>query len=104
MKKNSLPNEPQAVLTEVSDPQEVARFHAVREQFQRNSDWLQAHWPELLPQARGRFLAVAGQQAFLGDSVEEVLALAQAAHPQDKGVLTQFVLPAGGPRIYAPGR
>src|SRR5262249_16987886 len=58
-------------------------------QARRNSDWLQAHWSELLPQAFGKFLAVAGQQAFVADSLEEVVALAQATHPEDKGMLVE---------------
>ncbi len=89
------------LITEVMDPTEVARFRRQDEQAQCNSAWLEAHWPELLPQARGRFLAVAGQEAFLGDSPEEAWAKAKAAHPEDGGALVQYVLPQQGPRSYA---
>ncbi len=89
------------VITEVTDPTEVARFRQQDEQAQRNRAWLEAHWSALLPQARGRFLAVAGQEAFLGETPEEAWAQAQAVHPEDAGVLVQYVLPQQGPRSYA---
>jgi len=69
------------VIEDVTDPEEVARFDAQDERARRNSDWLQSHWPDVLPQARGRFLAVAGQEAFIADTPEEAVALAKAAHP-----------------------
>ena len=94
-------NEPQITIEEVTDPVEIARHRACMEKARRNSDWLQKHWGDLLPQARGRFLAVAGQEAFIADTIEEVLALAKAAHPDDEGLLSQYVFPRGGPRIYA---
>jgi hypothetical protein len=74
---------------------------ARHERFQRNSDWLQAHWPDLLPQALGKHLVVAGQEAFIADTHAEALAMARAAHPDDDGPLSQYVLPHRGPRIYA---
>jgi hypothetical protein len=89
------------VLTEVTDPQEVARSLAVHEQARRNRAWLESHWAELLPGARGKFLAVAGQEAFIADTPKEANALARAAHPEDQGMLTQYVPAAKGPRIYA---
>lgn len=97
-------NEPRFTLEEVKDPGEIARHRAQMERFRRNSAWLQAHWDELLPQALGRFLAVAGQEAFLGASPEEALAQARAAHPEDDGLLSQYVRPERGPRVYAHRR
>jgi hypothetical protein len=84
---------------EVTDPVEIARFRAQHAQYKRNSDWLQAHWPELLPQALGKFIAVAGQEPFLADTGEEAWRLAKTAHPEDNGTLCQYVLPRQGPRI-----
>jgi hypothetical protein len=94
-------SEPQFVIEEVTDPAEIARFRAQHQRFQRNCDWLQAHWADLLPQALGKFLAVAGQEAFLADTPEEAWALAEAAHPEDDGVFCHYVRPERGPRIYA---
>src|SRR5207237_8442901 len=92
--------EPQFVIEVVTDPVELAKGREVCEQFDRNSDWLQAHWPELLPQALGKHLAVTGQEAFLADSAAEAIAKARAAHPEDKGLLVRYVDPRRSPRIY----
>jgi hypothetical protein len=94
---------PEYVLTmEVVEPADVnPQDRAQLERFKRNSDWLQSHWADLLPQARGKHLAVAGQEAFIADTPEEAWALARAAHPEDDGVLSQYVFPNTWPRIYA---
>jgi hypothetical protein len=88
-------------IEEVTDPTEIARMRAEHERFRRDIDWLKSHWPDLLPRAYGKFLAVSGQQAFLADTAEEARALARAAHPEDRGPWVQYVRPPGGPRIYA---
>ena len=93
--------EPIFQIEEINDPVEVARCKAQDERGRRNSDWLQAHWPDLLPQARGKFVAVAGQEAFIADTHEEAWARARKAHPEDDGALSQYVFPGKGPRIYA---
>ena len=93
-------NEPKVTIEEVTDPVEIARHELCQEKFRRNRDWLEKHWGNVLPQAQGRFLAVAGQEAFIADSLDEVLAMARAAHPDDEGLLAQYVFPPGGPRIY----
>ena len=96
--------EPQLTIEEVDDPAVLARSRAQDERARRNSAWLQAHWAELLPRARGRFVAVAGQEAFLADTPGEAWRLARAAHPEDDGVISQYVFPEGGPRVYANRR
>lgn len=92
------------ILEEVNDPVEAERCRAQLERFRRNSKWLETHWPELLPQARGKHIAVAGQEAFIADSPEEAWAWAKAKHPEDDGAFTQYVIPHRGPRIYAHRR
>jgi hypothetical protein len=92
------------IMEEVTDPAVIARARAQDERFKRNSDWLQAHWPELLPQARGKHLVVAGQEAFIAATPEEASAMAQAAHPDDDGAFGQYVFPNVWPRIYAHSR
>jgi hypothetical protein len=94
-------SEPHFVIEEVTDPAQIARFRAQHERFSRNSDWLAAHWADVLPQARGRHIAVACQEAFIADTPEEAWALAKAAHPNDNGAFMQYVIPEPGPRIYA---
>lgn len=97
-------NEPHYVIEEVTDPVEVARFRERDAQHKRNRDWLQAHWADVLPQARGKFLAVAGQEAHIADTPEAAWAWTETAHPQDKGAFVQYVFPEGGPRFYANRR
>ena len=55
------------IMEEVTDPAVIARARAQDERFKRNSDWLQAHWSDLLPRVRGKHLAVAGEEAFIAD-------------------------------------
>ena len=89
------------ILEEINDPAEAARHRAQLERFHRNSSWLESHWADVLPQARGKFLAVAGQQAFIANSPAEAWAWAATEHPEDDGALVQYVIPEKGPRIYA---
>ena len=92
---------PRFTIEEVTDPGRIARFRAQDERARRNSEWLQAHWAEIVPRARRKFLAVAGQQAFVAATAEEARALARSAHPEDDGLIEQYVRPERGPRLYA---
>jgi hypothetical protein len=91
---------PEIVIEEVSDPIELQRSRAQHERHVRNSDWLAAHWHELLPHARGRFVAVADQQAFVADSAREAWEWARTSHPGDDGAIVQYVRKSTEPRIY----
>lgn len=53
--------QPKLVIEEVTDPDVIARFETQDERARLNEVWLQEHWSDLLPAARGRFIAVAGQ-------------------------------------------
>lgn len=92
--------EPQLTIEEVTNPVEVARFRAIHEQAERNSAWLEAHWEDVLPQARGKFLAVAGQEVFIANTPEEAWTWAETTHPEDKGAIVQYVREGKGPRFY----
>jgi hypothetical protein len=89
------------VMEEVTDPEEIARFRARMAQAERNSAWLQAHAHEIYTQHRGKFFVVSGGELFVGDTPEEVLALAKAAHPEDEGSLIRYIYPKKMARIYA---
>jgi hypothetical protein len=91
----------QVAMEEVTDPVEIARFRAQWEQAERNSAWLQAHAHEIYTQHRGKFIVVAGEELFVGDTPEEVHALAKAAHPEDKGSLSRYIYPQKMARVYA---
>jgi hypothetical protein len=86
-------------LEEVTDPGEIARTHAQHEQARRNSDWLYLHWTDVLPQAYGKFIAVAGQEAFIGETPRAAWEWARAKHPDDHGALVEYVMPPGGPQF-----
>jgi hypothetical protein len=88
-------------LEEVTDAVDASRRRAQLEHFRRNADWLESHWNDVLPRARGRHIAVAGREAFIADSPEEAWAWVDAEHPEDQGAFVRYVIPEAGPRIYA---
>ena len=94
---------PEIVMEEVTDPVELAKARAQRERFDRNSAWLQAHAHEVysIPQNRGKHICVAGEELFVADTVEEAVARARAAHPDDVGWFFQYIPKENIPRIYA---
>lgn len=89
------------VMEEVTDPTEIAAFDARWAQSQRNSDWLQTHAHEIYTRYRGKFIVVAGEELFVGDTPEEALALARVAHPKDEGRIIRYIYPKKMVRIYA---
>lgn len=92
------------VIEEVTDPDEIARSLAQHERHCLNSDWLHSHWADVMPQARGKFVAVAGQELHIADSAEAAWAWAAENHPDDNGAMVRYILKEKGPRIYASGR
>src|SRR4051812_36397515 len=88
------------VIGEITDPVECAKIHARLEEAERNLDWLSAHWPELLPQARGKYVVVVAQEAHIAESAEDAWAWAESAHPHAVGAIMQYVREHQGPRIY----
>jgi len=88
---------------EFSDgPEDPERRRALFEQMDRNGEWLRRHWAELLPGARGKYLAVAGQEAFIAETSAEAWAWTRAAHPEDEGTLVYHVLRSKGPGLHDP--
>ena len=88
-------------MVEVTDPVELAAAQRMHEQFDRNSQWLQAHIPEVYSQHRGKCICVAGQELFVAESPTEVWDRAHAAHPEDEGILLRYIPKEKVPRIYA---
>ena len=78
-------NDSNIIIEEVNNPAEVAPVRAAAAQLKRNGDWLQAHWADVLPQARDKFPAVAGQEAHRADTLEAARDCARAARPDDYG-------------------
>ena len=86
---------------EESDPQLIARHHTQDERHRRNLAWLESHWDQLLPQARGHFLAVANEQAFIAESADAAWDWIYVNHPNDTGAFVQHVAAKPAMRIYA---
>ncbi|HKI32182.1 MAG TPA: hypothetical protein VKA46_09965 [Gemmataceae bacterium] len=91
---------PPVVMGIVTDPVEIARSAAALAQCERNWDWLEAHASDVYSH-RGKYICIAGQQLFVGDVLEDVLARAKAAHPDDRGLFTRYIPKERMPRIYA---
>jgi uncharacterized protein YbaP (TraB family) len=87
-------------MQEETDPAIIADALVRKEQFERNWAWLEAHAAEVYSH-RGKFICVAGQHLFVGDTVQEVLRQAQAAYPEDRGRFTRYIPKERGARIYA---
>ena len=91
---------PAFVIEEVTDADEIRRSQAQNERHRRNSAWLQAHWGEIVPQARGKFVAVAAQEAFIASTPAEAWAWVAATHPEDNGAIVRYIRTQQGPRLY----
>ena len=89
----------QITMEEINDPTELARFRSQWEQSERNSAWLQNHAQEIYAQHRGKFIVVAGEELFVGDTPAEAHTLAKAAHPTDQGSLSRYIYPKKAARI-----
>jgi hypothetical protein len=92
------------LIVEFGEPPTEAEARVIlarRERARRNSQWLQTHWDQLLPQALGKFVAVACEEAFIADTPQQALACAAEKHPEDDTVIVQYVNPRQGPKIYA---
>jgi hypothetical protein len=85
----------------IDDPAEIARHQEHWARAQSNWDWLRDHWADIVPRGYGKFLAIAGQEAFLADTLEEALSWARTTHPEDTGRIVEYLLPPRGPRCYA---
>lgn len=92
------------VMREVTDPEELARARAQRERADRNAGWLQAHAASIYSHHRGRHICIAGEELFAGDTAEEALVLARAAHPEDDGRILRYIPRQRVARIYANPR
>jgi hypothetical protein len=77
---------------EMTDPVECEKACLQRAQFDRNSAWLQAHIKEVYaPENRGKVVAIAGEEAFFGDTGKDAVEQALTAHPDDEGYFTRYI-------------
>src|SRR6185295_20377847 len=86
------PSQPPAmVVTEVTDPEELAASRRRSELADRNYDWLETHGEEIFAKYRGKCICVSEGDVFAGDTALEAIALATSAHPDDDGRITYQV-------------
>ena len=95
---------PAIEVVEVLDPQELARARRQREDFDRNSAWLQAHISEAYADNRGLYICVAGQELFVAARVQDAIAQATTPHPDDEGWFTRYIPKVRVARVYAAAR
>lgn len=88
------------VMEEVTDAEELRKARQQREQFDRNSAWLQAHIAEVYSKHRGKCVCVAGEELFVAETVKEAIAQATTAHPDDEGWFTRYIPKEKVARIY----
>jgi hypothetical protein len=97
-------SEPQFSIEVIDDPIRNAESRAILAAFDKNVDWLSTHWSDVLPAAYGKYVAVAGQQAFIADDWREAERLAREKHPDDKGLYLRYLNPQQGIRRYGHRR
>lgn len=74
-----------------TDPEEMAHFENDWQKLERNAAWLDAHAGEIYREHRDRFICVAGEELFVAETPEQVLAEAKAKHPDDNGRLVRYI-------------
>jgi hypothetical protein len=88
-------------MQDVTDVDELAKARMQREQFDRNSVWLQRNIVDIYAKHRGKCICVAGQEVFVADTTGEAIAQATAVHPDDEGWFTRYIPKEKVARIYA---
>jgi len=92
------------VMEEITNTKELVEAKLRRERFDRNSAWLHANASEIYPKYRGKFICIAGEELFVGDTVAEVITKAKSAHPEDNGRFVHYIPKEKVTRIYANQR
>ena len=88
------------VLEEVTDPAQLIEAQARRQRLERNWTWFERHAAEIYTQHRGKCICISGEELFVADTAEDVLAQASAAHPEDDGRFTRYIPRERMARIY----
>lgn len=88
-------------MLDVTDAEELARAQKQREQFDRNSAWLQSNISEVYAKHRGKCICIAGEELFVAGTAADAIAQAIAAHPDDDGWFTRYIPKEKLARIYA---
>lgn len=92
---------PLVEMFEETDPVELDNARKRREQFDKNSAWLQEHIPEVYSQHRGKVICIAGEELFVANTTTDAVAKATMAHPNDGGYFTRYIPKEKVLRVYA---
>jgi hypothetical protein len=84
-----------------TDRSEGAAFLERTRQFRDNSKWFRDHIDAIRREHAGMAACVGGKELFVAETAREALALARAAHPDDRGPYVEYVRPV--PRIFLGG-
>jgi hypothetical protein len=91
----------EVVVEEITDAEESAKAKSRRESFDRNSAWLHANASEVYTKYRGKFICIAGEELFVGNTFAETITKAKSAHPEDDGKFVHYIPKEKVARIYA---
>lgn len=92
--------QPSEILGE-TDHSEGAAFLERMRQFRDNSKWFRDHIDTIRGEHGGMAVCVAGKELFVAATARQALALARAAHPEDRGPYIECVRPV--PRVFLGG-
>ena len=87
-----------------TDPEELALSHAILQRAKLNSDWLQSHWADILPQARGEDRGRCGSGGVHRRHARGGMGEGSGRTRKMGVAISQYVPFARGPRIYADRR
>ena len=96
--------QPHIVIEEVTDVTELAQARRQDERFARNWAWFEAHAAEIYAMYRGKCICISGEELFVADTPEEVLAKATTVHPEDDGRFTRIIPKEKVARVYVDQR
>jgi hypothetical protein len=82
---------PMTAIAAMTDPKELARAQAHQAQFDWNWAWLKDQVTEIYARHRGKYVVIAAEQKFVGETAEEAWSRAAEAHIEDKGSFIMHV-------------
>lgn len=82
-----------------TDPAVIAEIQRIDAQFKLNSDWLKEHATKVYSKYRGKYICIAGREVFASDNPDEAWLMAEAAHPDDEGIVAHYIPPTRAARI-----
>ena len=89
------------VMEDMLDPAALAQARVQDERYKRNFACFQAHATEIFTRQRGKCICIAGEELFVADTPEAVIAQAMAVHPEDDGSFIHYIPRQKVARVYA---